>query len=266
MKKTRSLVLALALVLALMLALTGCGGKSASSSRRRSNDDEDRNPTIEVSIENSSGYKLYQVFISPSSSSSWGDDLLNGDILRPGNSTDLTVEGEEGDYDIRFVDEEYDESWFYSIPLEGGSSMTFQYLDGDPVIDLYNARGDMVDSFVGELVYSDDGNGDTDEGIEIYFENTTQETFLSELYIFEDESTDTGSNLVDSFGGLAPGEGITYRIYYYERYSIGLMDDNGNNWVILGVYLEEGCSVYVTSHNGIGITVECADGSSAEYH
>ena len=55
-------------------------------------------------IRNSSDYVIEYIYVSPSDSSSWGPDLLGGDVLYPGES--LTVDYLDCDYyDVMVVDE-----------------------------------------------------------------------------------------------------------------------------------------------------------------
>lgn len=59
--------------------------------------------TAQVSLVNESSAPVYQVFMSSSQQTSWGDELLNGRVLQPNQSFDLTGLA-PGVWDIRVVD------------------------------------------------------------------------------------------------------------------------------------------------------------------
>lgn len=54
-------------------------------------------------LENRSSFEIHEMYVTPSASSSWGPNLLRGDILMPGESTLIPVEC--GTYDTMLVDE-----------------------------------------------------------------------------------------------------------------------------------------------------------------
>lgn len=87
--KQRTL-LALAFAVALMTWSTGCvisGGEDSS-----------------LTVYNESDYVLVSIQLSPVGASSWGENVLHGDVLYPGE--ELTVSFIDCDYyDVRVVDE-----------------------------------------------------------------------------------------------------------------------------------------------------------------
>ncbi|MDA3813847.1 MAG: hypothetical protein PF570_06290, partial [Candidatus Cloacimonetes bacterium] len=67
--------------------------------------------TGEIKIVNDTDYtSIYYIYISPSSSTEWGDDLLGSDILYPGYYISWLVT--TGYWDIKFVDED---GWPYTF-------------------------------------------------------------------------------------------------------------------------------------------------------
>ena len=69
------------------------------------------NPTVAssgvVRINNRTMWDIYQLYLSSSSDSSWGDDLLGWSTWNSGDSLDLTTSG-CGNYDLKMVDEDGD--------------------------------------------------------------------------------------------------------------------------------------------------------------
>jgi hypothetical protein len=69
-----------------------------------------------LTINNDSSYSLIGIYLSPTTSVSWGADLLGSEILIPGEA--FEVSGIECDtYDIRVVDEDNDECILDSVDL-----------------------------------------------------------------------------------------------------------------------------------------------------
>jgi len=58
---------------------------------------------IRFKLVNRGGYALEKVFVSPTGTANWGDDLLKGRVLRTGQSLVLHLKGGCGLYDLRFV-------------------------------------------------------------------------------------------------------------------------------------------------------------------
>ena len=86
----------------------GCGyqqssGSSSSSSSASSGSSGYSATTAEVSLVNDSNAPIYQVYMSSASQSSWGNELLTGRVLQPGQSFDLSNVA-PGVWDIRVVD------------------------------------------------------------------------------------------------------------------------------------------------------------------
>lgn len=69
--------------------------------------------TAQVSLVNESSAPIFQVYMSSSAQTSWGDELLNGRVLQPNQSFDLTGVA-PGVWDIRVVDRDGLWKEFYS--------------------------------------------------------------------------------------------------------------------------------------------------------
>jgi len=90
--------LALVAAAAAVAGLGACGGDST------------------LTVENRSSYAIVEINLSPEDSASWGPDLLDVDILYPGESAEIT--GIDCDtYDVRIVDEDLDECVLAGVEL-----------------------------------------------------------------------------------------------------------------------------------------------------
>ena len=106
MIRQRTFLLSLLASTVIALASTGCG----------SDDDDTPDLDSELTIENESSFTMIGIYLSPTSSVQWGEDLLGRDVLEPGDS--LEISGIEcGVYDIRIVDEDDDECILESVDL-----------------------------------------------------------------------------------------------------------------------------------------------------
>jgi hypothetical protein len=69
-----------------------------------------------LTIENQSSFTLISIYLSPTESVEWGQDLLGAEVLDPGDRLELS--GIDCDtYDIRIVDEDDDECVLESVDL-----------------------------------------------------------------------------------------------------------------------------------------------------
>jgi S1-C subfamily serine protease len=94
-----------------------------------------------IRINNKIGYTVFYVYISPSSSNSWGSDFLGEDILRNGQTLtirSLLSAGANGLYDIRLVDEDNDIYTKRSIRLSQNQTIEFTINDLDRSSDISN--------------------------------------------------------------------------------------------------------------------------------
>lgn len=78
------------------------------------------NPEATVTVENQilfqgDNYDIWEVYISPSESDSWGDNLLGEAELAYGKKRRFTIE--PGVYDLRIVDEDLDAYTRYGIEI-----------------------------------------------------------------------------------------------------------------------------------------------------
>ena len=70
--------------------------------------------TIEI-INDTGGWDIWYIYISPTTSDSWGDDWLGSEILYSGEYIIFDVP--DGDYDIKLIDEDDDEYIRYGVGI-----------------------------------------------------------------------------------------------------------------------------------------------------
>jgi hypothetical protein len=81
-----------------------------------------------VRITNNTGFDVYYVYISPSSSDDWGEDMLGDDILLDGYSVDIQLGyplSRVSTYDIYLEDEEGDTYSKYEVKLTNNARIVF---------------------------------------------------------------------------------------------------------------------------------------------
>lgn len=79
-------------------------------------------PTIalaaNVEFVNKTSWEIHEVYFSPASQQSWGDDHLGNDVLENGDS--LTLSGvDRGDWDVKLVDEDGDKCVLEDVTIDG---------------------------------------------------------------------------------------------------------------------------------------------------
>ena len=68
-----------------------------------------------LTVENRSSYLIYELYVAPVGTVSWGPNLLSGDYLGPNEIIDIDVQCD--DYDARLVDETGLECKVYNLDL-----------------------------------------------------------------------------------------------------------------------------------------------------
>ena len=87
---------------------------------------------VNLRIVNNTGYTIWYLYVSPSSSGSWGSDLLGNTVLPSGSEFNLTVQNGVS-YDIRLIDEDGDSYTKYNRRSSGSGNWydTFTLSDID---------------------------------------------------------------------------------------------------------------------------------------
>ncbi len=143
-------------VLMMALLLAGCGGqKDAFASGLAPKEAPASTAPTEFSItfSNASGYIFNEIYISPTASNDWGQELLGStSVLKANGSLDVTVPAYDYDsYDIRVVDEDSDEYTFTRVPLQDGSEVAIYFGDQGLAADVADAGGTLTATVVGNL-------------------------------------------------------------------------------------------------------------------
>ncbi|MDR1627085.1 MAG: hypothetical protein LBT33_11160 [Spirochaetia bacterium] len=87
-----------------------------------------------ISLLNSTGYEVTEIYVSPASSDDWGDDYLVNATLDDGDSFIVTLPvplSQADTYDIQFVDIDGDTYSRYDEPVRNGTviEITDEHLD-----------------------------------------------------------------------------------------------------------------------------------------
>jgi hypothetical protein len=81
-----------------------------------------------LTVVNDTGYTFYYLYIAPSTSNSWGTDVLGAQTLRSGRSFRYTLPN-TGGWDIKAVDSDGDSyTRAVSVNGDGTLTLTIQYL------------------------------------------------------------------------------------------------------------------------------------------
>lgn len=160
-------------------------------------------PMANFTIANNSDWDFYEVYISSSSSDSWGDDRLGSEILYSGGEQSFLLS--EGTYDLKIVDEDGDECRQMGIRLSGNTRLVYtneEWLDcvfpdsdnssGTATITVYNnSLWDIYNIYAS--LSSDGGWGEDRLGSEIlYADDSYSFTIPTGTYDFKyvDEDDD----------------------------------------------------------------------------
>ena len=85
-----------------------------------------------VTIKNNTGYTIWYIYVSPSSSTSWGVDLLGSSVLMNGRTARVPLpQNNNNQFDIRLVDNEQDSYTRYNVRLVANQTVEFKISDLD---------------------------------------------------------------------------------------------------------------------------------------
>jgi hypothetical protein len=82
----------------------------------------------DFTLRNRSDVDIAYVYVSPSASDDWGDDIMGEDILSSGDSVDIsfdTVQANTCVYDIKVIGTGGEEGYLYKVDLCSVSTVTF---------------------------------------------------------------------------------------------------------------------------------------------
>jgi len=106
--------------------LTGCSGGDDNDDEPSpyvDNDNDDDFATLVV--QNNTRFTTTGVYVSPSSASEWGDNLLQNSVIRSGQALTISRLPCPAEYDVRIVDNSSSGGTeLYEVPFECGRTQT----------------------------------------------------------------------------------------------------------------------------------------------
>ncbi len=164
---------------------------------------------------NTGGYAIHYVYISPTSSDDWGDDWLgSSELINSGSSRTFNVTN--GTYDVRLIDEDGDDYIVWNMAITG--TVTWNVTLSD-LGEREWTGGHSSSGGAPITIYNDLGNYD------IY-------------YIYCDPSDQPWGN--DRLGSeiLSPGYSFTFTVPADNYYDIKCVDVDGDTYTLWQVYID----------------------------
>lgn len=172
-----------------------------------------------IEITNGTGsWDIYYVYISPSTSDSWGDDWLGSDIMSPDETWEFTVS--RGDYDIRLIDEDGDEYVLYGVPISGTWSW---YVTLDDLGE-YDYSGSSYTTSSGSTA-------------PVTINNELGSWTIYYIYCSPSSSDSWGSDWLGS-EVLSPGRSFTFYVPSNDYYDIMCEDEDGDTYTLYEVWID----------------------------
>lgn len=87
----------------------------------------------DFTLVNNTGTDIHQLFVGPTTSDEWGEDILGVNVLDDGASANITFAGEDSTafWDIKIVDGDGNELFWRKLNLKKISKVTLGYDDDD---------------------------------------------------------------------------------------------------------------------------------------
>ncbi|MDP3718744.1 MAG: hypothetical protein Q8T13_13350 [Acidobacteriota bacterium] len=84
---------------------------------------------LDFTLKNDTGVIIAEVYVAPSTSDDWEEDIMGKDVLGNGESVDITFSRTEKtcDWDLKIVDEDDNEIEWTELNLCTASHITLQY-------------------------------------------------------------------------------------------------------------------------------------------
>ena len=82
----------------------------------------------DFNVVNNTSIVLAQVYVSPSDTSDWGDDIMGRDVLNAGENVDVTFRKFDGatcSYDVKVVGQQGQSGVLYKVDLCSTNTVTF---------------------------------------------------------------------------------------------------------------------------------------------
>ena len=233
MKKLIALLAAVAMV----FSLSACIGSRGMS----------------ITVDNEVGYDGAYLYVSPTSESQWGDDLLEGHTLANGSSARVQLAPSQNNtYDIRMVDTDGDYWVFMGVTVANGATVVLNASLGDGV---YAMVGNQ--RFEGDLQMQSGGSsgGGSAEGtISVMLQNNTSDS-LWYGYVSDTNSTEWGDDLFGS-STCSAGSSLTMAVPAASGgiYDVRL-DASGHDpsYQFQAVPLQDGSTIVMNADHSISV-------------
>jgi len=87
---------------------------------------------LDFTLKNDTGLVISELYVSPSNSEDWEEDVLGKDVLKDGESLDITFSRTEKScsWDLKIVDEEDDSVEWEKLDLCKAEHITLMYKNG----------------------------------------------------------------------------------------------------------------------------------------
>ena len=78
----------------------------------------------DIVVVNGTTFALHGMALSPSESNNWGDDFLKNDVLKPGESMTITINGDLNGWDLAVVDDDNSQVEFKKLDFRKARKIT----------------------------------------------------------------------------------------------------------------------------------------------
>lgn len=84
---------------------------------------------LDFTLVNKTGLTIMEVYLGPTSSDNWGEDVMGKDVLKNGEKVDITFSSSETEcnWDLKIVDEDDDDVEWIKLNLCTASEITLLY-------------------------------------------------------------------------------------------------------------------------------------------
>lgn len=95
------------------------------------------NDELDFKLVNSTGINIYSIYIAPHESKEWGDDVMKQDILRDGESVNLTFhpKAKSPIWDLRIEDKDGNSVEWDSLDLSQIETLTIKLVKGKAIAE-----------------------------------------------------------------------------------------------------------------------------------
>lgn len=233
----RKVCLSLILALTIVVAICSVPGYANPFARQGVPNAEGSVETIK--IVNDTGYSIYHIYISPSTSPEWGEDLLGpSEVLIYGDVFDTGIPVSAALYDVCCIDHEGDPYYKWGVGIKRQGEMVFSLMDLD-LDDLTAPNPQLRDAALGTA-----GEAKLSDTIEIL--NNTGYT-IYHLYMTPATSTDWGDDLLGVFEIIQDGQKYDTGIASDSTlYDIRLVDSDGDSYTQWDVDVSQSNTVQFT--------------------